>query len=198
MRWALNSAVECHLHTVEVVGSNPTAPTIPQQLATASPANWVQSGPHWGPSRQSAMPATDPGVTRPSAAFRGSATKHTEARWNDRALRGDGAAAARGRRLAQLKPAVRIAGVGRLQHECAIPVPPEVRVQRRTLCASARATPWHDEPHPLHPVAGPHERANGVPDQSERAPRLRPFPSGDQLPAVGLGEGRQHVLAHAE
>jgi hypothetical protein len=26
--WALNSAVECHLHTVEVVGSNPTAPTI--------------------------------------------------------------------------------------------------------------------------------------------------------------------------
>jgi hypothetical protein len=28
-RWALNSAVECHPHTVEVVGSNPTAPTIP-------------------------------------------------------------------------------------------------------------------------------------------------------------------------
>jgi hypothetical protein len=26
---ALNSAVECHPHTVEVVGSNPTAPTIP-------------------------------------------------------------------------------------------------------------------------------------------------------------------------
>src|ERR1700687_5597042 len=25
---ALNSAVECHPHTVEVVGSNPTAPTI--------------------------------------------------------------------------------------------------------------------------------------------------------------------------
>src|SRR3954454_13049256 len=25
---ALNSAVECHLHTVEVVGSSPTAPTI--------------------------------------------------------------------------------------------------------------------------------------------------------------------------
>ena len=25
---ALNSAVECHLHTVEVVGSNPAAPTI--------------------------------------------------------------------------------------------------------------------------------------------------------------------------
>jgi hypothetical protein len=27
-QWALNSAVECHPHTVEVVGSNPTAPTI--------------------------------------------------------------------------------------------------------------------------------------------------------------------------
>jgi hypothetical protein len=26
--WALNSAVECHLHTVEVRGSNPLAPTI--------------------------------------------------------------------------------------------------------------------------------------------------------------------------
>ncbi len=26
-RWAHNSAVECHPHTVEVVGSNPTAPT---------------------------------------------------------------------------------------------------------------------------------------------------------------------------
>ena len=25
--WALNSAVECHLHTVEVAGSNPAAPT---------------------------------------------------------------------------------------------------------------------------------------------------------------------------
>ena len=25
--WALNSAVECHLHTVEVIGSNPIAPT---------------------------------------------------------------------------------------------------------------------------------------------------------------------------
>ena len=26
--WALNSAVECHPHTVEVTGSNPVAPTI--------------------------------------------------------------------------------------------------------------------------------------------------------------------------
>ena len=32
VRWALNSAVECHPHTVEVVGSNPTAPTIPSKL----------------------------------------------------------------------------------------------------------------------------------------------------------------------
>ena len=29
-RGALNSAVECHLHTVEVAGSNPAAPTINQ------------------------------------------------------------------------------------------------------------------------------------------------------------------------
>lgn len=28
MAWAHNSAVECHLHTVEVAGSNPAAPTI--------------------------------------------------------------------------------------------------------------------------------------------------------------------------
>jgi hypothetical protein len=28
-RRALNSAVECHLHTVEVTGSNPVAPTTP-------------------------------------------------------------------------------------------------------------------------------------------------------------------------
>src|ERR1035438_5806998 len=32
-QWALNSAVECHLHTVEVTGSNPVAPTI--QLTVA-------------------------------------------------------------------------------------------------------------------------------------------------------------------
>ena len=31
-KWALNSAVECHPHTVEVIGSNPIAPTI-QTLA---------------------------------------------------------------------------------------------------------------------------------------------------------------------
>jgi hypothetical protein len=33
---ALNSAVECHLHTVEVVGSNPTAPTIAPNFADES------------------------------------------------------------------------------------------------------------------------------------------------------------------
>ncbi len=27
-RWAINSVVECHLHTVEVTGSNPVSPTI--------------------------------------------------------------------------------------------------------------------------------------------------------------------------
>lgn len=29
--WAINSAVECHLHTVEVSGSNPLSPTIPMR-----------------------------------------------------------------------------------------------------------------------------------------------------------------------
>ena len=33
-KWALNSAVECHLHTVEVIGSNPIAPTIKSQPMT--------------------------------------------------------------------------------------------------------------------------------------------------------------------
>ena len=34
---AHNSAVECHLHTVEVVGSNPAAPTIPSNNPPVSP-----------------------------------------------------------------------------------------------------------------------------------------------------------------
>jgi hypothetical protein len=34
--WALNSAVECHLHTVEVIGSNPIAPTI----VSTPPMSW--------------------------------------------------------------------------------------------------------------------------------------------------------------
>src|SRR5258708_37344348 len=37
IQWALNSAVECHPHTVEVVGSNPTAPTICLLTAFAAP-----------------------------------------------------------------------------------------------------------------------------------------------------------------
>src|SRR5438477_13163189 len=34
-QWALNSAVECHPHTVEVIGSNPIAPTINQPTLQA-------------------------------------------------------------------------------------------------------------------------------------------------------------------
>src|SRR5882672_12806632 len=36
-KWALNSAVECHPHTVEVIGSNPIAPTINQPTLQALP-----------------------------------------------------------------------------------------------------------------------------------------------------------------
>jgi hypothetical protein len=36
-RWAHNSAVECHLHTVEVVGSNPAVPTIKSTTYRPSP-----------------------------------------------------------------------------------------------------------------------------------------------------------------
>ena len=46
-KWALNSAVECHLHTVEVIGSNPIAPTIPpsfQALAGISDLGLGPSG----------------------------------------------------------------------------------------------------------------------------------------------------------
>jgi hypothetical protein len=58
---ALNSAVECHLHTVEVAGSNPAAPTSPindlrgvvsrpvriggHSVATGSPAGHPKSRP---------------------------------------------------------------------------------------------------------------------------------------------------------
>ena len=35
--WALNSAVECHLHTVEVAGSNPAAPTIQPRPVPGAP-----------------------------------------------------------------------------------------------------------------------------------------------------------------
>jgi hypothetical protein len=50
--WALNSAVECHLHTVEVTGSNPVAPTIPTFLrmvsACASGFRFTFPGPRFG------------------------------------------------------------------------------------------------------------------------------------------------------
>ena len=45
-QWALNSAVECHLHTVEVIGSNPIAPTIPAYgLPHVVLLAWVHLGP---------------------------------------------------------------------------------------------------------------------------------------------------------
>src|ERR1700733_12481376 len=50
--WALNSAVECHLHTVEVIGSNPIAPTIHQltlrtlpHLPGPSTSSWLNLRP---------------------------------------------------------------------------------------------------------------------------------------------------------
>jgi hypothetical protein len=39
-QWALNSAVECHPHTVEVVGSNPTAPTTRSNGLARSPCRF--------------------------------------------------------------------------------------------------------------------------------------------------------------
>src|SRR5437016_4853708 len=44
--WALNSAVECHPHTVEVVGSNPTAPTIQPRIRRTFPVMRRRSA--WG------------------------------------------------------------------------------------------------------------------------------------------------------
>src|ERR1035441_6129436 len=54
--WALNSAVECHLHTVEVTGSNPVAPTIffkgLRGICPKSPThNSTHKWPFIGPSR---------------------------------------------------------------------------------------------------------------------------------------------------
>jgi hypothetical protein len=46
---ALNSAVECHLHTVEVVGSNPAAPTI---KSTTYSLSGLFPGPNMGPKRK--------------------------------------------------------------------------------------------------------------------------------------------------
>ena len=53
-KWALNSAVECHLHTVEVIGSNPIAPTIfikglrgicPKIRSTVRSTQFIESSP---------------------------------------------------------------------------------------------------------------------------------------------------------
>jgi hypothetical protein len=44
-RGALNSAVECHLHTVEVAGSNPAAPTITSLQSMVYLL--IDSGLHW-------------------------------------------------------------------------------------------------------------------------------------------------------
>ena len=50
--WALNSAVECHPHTVEVVGSNPTAPTITSlRCDGATPLTRISCGLRLGPVR---------------------------------------------------------------------------------------------------------------------------------------------------
>src|SRR5262249_2450761 len=53
--WALNSAVECHLHTVEVIGSNPIAPTISFQGFTgiAPDSSNPQINPHFSGSANS-------------------------------------------------------------------------------------------------------------------------------------------------
>src|SRR6266540_389803 len=58
---ALNSAVECHLHTVEVVGSNPTAPTTHQQVTGRAPSTWVQYGSSLIQER-GRLPRADPGA----------------------------------------------------------------------------------------------------------------------------------------
>src|ERR1035438_4963486 len=48
---ALNSAVECHLHTVEVAGSNPAAPTRNHNLQRNSPENHESSMPSQRPHK---------------------------------------------------------------------------------------------------------------------------------------------------
>src|SRR6516165_904447 len=56
---ALNSAVECHLHTVEVIGSNPIAPTIFFRSPSDS-IDWIS--PRYGTVRVSRKPY--PGLSR--------------------------------------------------------------------------------------------------------------------------------------
>ena len=62
-RGALNSAVECHLHTVEVAGSNPAAPTIStniiNSLRDGIHANLVSYGTRTAYTSSDAAPARD-------------------------------------------------------------------------------------------------------------------------------------------
>src|ERR1017187_5891741 len=64
--WALNSAVECHLHTVEVTGSNPVAPTIffkglrgicPKSRSTNRSTKFIESSPRPVPVLSGMRPA---------------------------------------------------------------------------------------------------------------------------------------------
>ncbi len=52
---AHNSAVECHLHTVEVVGSNPAAPTNPPKISQARQFRWDELGARRGPRGHNAQ-----------------------------------------------------------------------------------------------------------------------------------------------
>ena len=58
LQWALNSAVECHLHTVEVIGSNPIAPTNHHPALQTSPHAYRVSGDYNSP-RRSFFPASE-------------------------------------------------------------------------------------------------------------------------------------------
>ena len=49
---ALNSAVECHLHTVEVAGSNPAAPTIESLAYSKLDARRLTAWEHQGTTKQ--------------------------------------------------------------------------------------------------------------------------------------------------
>src|ERR1700690_3696813 len=66
---ALNSAVECHLHTVEVIGSNPIAPTIPPRIRRGaillSPKVIEVRLPRFQPA-QEPSPLTKPFLCEPS------------------------------------------------------------------------------------------------------------------------------------
>jgi hypothetical protein len=50
------------IHTVEVVGSSPTAPTPHQELTGTAPSAWVQFGSRLGPRTGRCLPPSDPGA----------------------------------------------------------------------------------------------------------------------------------------